>query len=78
MYVKTDCLLSPFSASAVSNNLAVRMSKSKKMADQICVIHKDGACVVPTRESETSKPQCIKAEDFYLENVKVTQVISWI
>lgn len=74
MYKKVDCLLLPFSASALYNNLAIKAEIHKK-PEAVAVIHHDTACIVPTKASIQNKTKYIRCLNFSTEkNIHVTQV----
>lgn len=74
MYAKDKLLLLLTSASAVSNNLAVNMSRKGKTTEAVAVIHQGYINIVPVNDYEL-KSKYIPNTDAPLRNkVVVTQV----
>ncbi|XP_065215313.1 WD repeat-containing protein 54-like [Planococcus citri] len=74
MYKKVDCILLPYSASAVYNNLSVKSEKTKK-TDTLCFIHHDTVCIAPTKASAQNKTKFVKCSKFNPDrSIHVTQV----
>ncbi len=73
IFKKVDCIVSPYSASAIYNNLAIK--NSRKKLSEIVIVHKDIVCIVPAKGSVSDKFKYIRCSKCTSEkNIYVTQV----